>query len=103
MLIFEPPWTMFGEKVVCVQAWNCRAMPSGQVLDRRRMKPSGESEAAAISSGRSMPATNRRHDVVDVGAGRRSSAMRRTTSAALTSALSVRKGWEPCPGVPRDA
>jgi len=26
---------------------------------------------------------------------------RRTTSAAVTSALSVRNGWEPWPGVPR--
>ena len=28
-------------------------------------------------------------------------ATRRTTSAAVTSALSVRNGIEPCPGVPR--
>jgi hypothetical protein len=27
--------------------------------------------------------------------------MRRTTSAAFSSALSVRNGIEPCPGVPR--
>ena len=26
--------------------------------------------------------------------------MRLTTSAAVTSALSVRNGWDPCPGVP---
>ena len=33
VLIFEPPCTMFGENVVWVHAWNCRAMPIGSVLE----------------------------------------------------------------------
>ena len=53
-----------------------------------------------MSSGsKCIPSTNWRHDSWICVCGRKS-AMRRTTSAAVTSALSVRNGCEPCPGVP---
>ena len=47
-----------------------------------------------------MPSTKRRH-ASWMSAGVSCSASRRTTSAALTSALSVRSGCDACPGVPR--
>ena len=53
-----------------------------------------------ISGSKCMPSTKWRHDSWIWVCGR-NSAIRRTTSAAVTSALSVRKGCDPCPGVPR--
>ena len=46
-----------------------------------------------------MPSTKRRHESW-IWVWGRYSAMRRTTSAAVTSALSVWNGCEPWPGVP---
>ena len=46
-----------------------------------------------------MPVTKRRQ-ISWMSVSGRYSAMRRTTSAAFTSALSVRNGVDACPGVP---
>ena len=72
-----------------------------QRVERGRRSRAGSSSAAFISSAtseRRRPAP--RHSSWKRGAGRYS-ASRCTTPAALTSALSMRNGIEPWPGVPR--
>ena len=75
-------------------------IPSGSSASAVARASSGSS-SASVSSGVEAACPRR------IGATTRGSAsagwysaMRRTTSAAVTSALSVRNGCEPCPGVP---
>ena len=60
----------------------------------------GSSSACFSSSGTFSDSTRAGHSSWNRGAGRYS-ARRCTTAAALTSALSMRNGIEPWPGVPR--
>jgi hypothetical protein len=97
--VFVPPCTTVGANVVCVHACQWRAMPSGS--SESALWNSSESRSApAISGSSCMPSMKRRQESWIWVSGRYS-AIRRTTSAAVTSALSVRNGCEPCPGVPR--
>ena len=100
-LIFDPPCTTLGENVVWVQACARRANPSGSRCAHRLQHAVGIDQRR-LELGRQLELGRRS------GATRRGcapsgwySARRRTTSAAVTSALSVRNGIEPWPGVPR--
>ena len=74
----------------------CRAAARRACRASRRRS----SSASVIVGARSpCPSTNWRH-ASWIWVGGWYSAMRRTTSAAVTSALSVRNGCDPCPGVP---
>ena len=99
MFVFTPPCTMVGANVVCVHAWTIRASPTSGTLSKNALTCAGSSSMDAISGGRSEASTKRRHTSCNWVSGW-NSAMRRTTSAAFTSALSVRRGIDPCPGVP---
>ena len=99
-MVLVPPCTTVGAMVVWVQAWAWRARPIIGSASHISQKPSAVTNGVAISSGKSRPATNRFH-VSWMRVSGRYSAIRRTTSAALISALSVRRGCEAWPGVPR--
>ena len=86
--------------VVWVQAWAWRARPSAGRVSQNSPMRSGSSNGPVNSAGSPMPSTKRRH-ASWMSAGVSCSASRRTTSAAFTKALSVRRGCEACPGVPR--
>ena len=48
-LVFVPPWITVGAKVVCVHAWNCRAMPIGSASHSSTNAVSSSSGAASSS------------------------------------------------------
>ena len=91
---------MVGAMVVWVQAWAWRARPSRGSSSQKSSIRSGSSSGSLSSGGNPSPSMKRTHASCSSARGRYSS-MRRTTSAALTSALSVRRGWLAWPGVPR--
>ena len=99
-LSFVPARMMVGARVVCVQAWAWRASPTIGSSSQKASIRSGSSSGSASSGGKPIPSMNRVHASCSWAWGRYSS-IRRTTSAALTRALSVRRGWLPWPGVPR--
>ena len=76
-----------------MQAWNWRAMPNGSCSSIPSM-PSAESSGPVTSAGYPIDSMKRRHTSCMCASGRCSD-NRRTTSAAVTSALSVRYGCEP--------
>ena len=86
-LILVPPWAMVGANVVCVQAWNCRAIPTGSA-SHASMNRSGSRSGPTSSSGYSIPSRNCRQTSWISVAGSYS-ARRCTTFAAVTRALSV--------------
>ncbi len=94
--VFVPPCTTVGANVVCVHECAMRAEAERQLVDRL----AEALLAASSTSGRPRPCTRRRQVPLSSG-GAWYSASRRTTSAAVTSALSVRYGDDACPGVPR--
>ena len=86
-MIFVPPWAMVGANVVWVQAWNWRAMPTGSA-SQASTSVSGSSSGPTTSSGYSMPSRNwRQMSWISVAGWY--SAIRWTTAAAVTRALSV--------------
>ena len=94
------PSTTLHENVVCVQACRCRAAPAlGMAASTASMR-SGSASAARSSGSRPMLSSWVPHSSCSRGAGRYS-ARRLITAAAFTSALSLRNGAEPWPGVPR--
>ena len=95
-----PACMTVGAMVVWVQAWAWRARPSAGNSSQKAPMASGSSSGPAMSGGSPIPSTKRRQASWMSAAGWYS-ARRRTTSAALTRALSVRSGCEACPGVPR--
>ena len=97
--VFVPPWITVGANVVCVHEYTTRDRPSGSVPAKSRSSSSFR-RASRNSGGYCMPSTNPRH-VSPIRVGGRYSCRRRTTSAAVTTALSVRNGCDACPGVPR--
>ena len=87
-LIFVPPWAMVGAKVVWVQAWNWRAMPIGSA-SMAPMKSSGDRAAGRPAPpGSPSPSRNRRQ-MSWISVAGAYSAIRWTTAAAVTRALSV--------------
>ena len=98
-LVLVPPWMIVGANVVCVHACAWRASPIGSV-SQNSVRRSSSSSAAFHSGPKSTPSMNRRQ-VSWMWVGGWNVASRRTTSAAVTSALSVRNGCDAWPGVPR--
>ena len=96
--VFVPPLMIVGANVVCVHACAWRAKPIGS-SSQKSCSLSSSSRFAFHSGPKSTPSMNRRH-VSWIIVGGRYSASRRTTSAAVTSALSVRNGCDAWPGVP---
>src|SRR6266511_1181461 len=92
-LVLVPPWITVGANVVWVHEYTTRDKPSGSVLANSRSS-SSLSSASRNSGGYCMPSTNRRQ-VSWICVGGRYSFSRLTTSAAVTTALSVRNGCEP--------
>ena len=62
MFVFCPPWTTFGENVVCVAAWQVRASGGGSVSIVAQIR-AGSSSPALTSSGSGIVATCARHIV----------------------------------------
>ena len=100
LVFITPPSIRLGENVVWVQAWRWAAAAAFGSSSSAASMRAGSSSAALTSSGRPSDSTRAGHSSWKRGAGRYS-ASRCTTAAALTSALSMRNGIEPCPGVPR--
>ena len=98
--VFTPPCRTVGANVVCVQACTMRASPASGVDSTKARTRSGSRSASVTSAGKSEASRNRRHMSCTVVSGRYS-AIRRTTSAALTKALSERNGIDACPADPR--
>ena len=90
--VFVPPWMIVGANVVCVHACAWRASPIGS-SSQKSCRCSSSSSAAFHSGPKSTPSMKRRH-VSWMCVGGRYSARRRTISAAVTSALSVRNGCD---------
>ena len=97
-LVLVPPVMTVGANVVWVHACACRARPIGSSW-QNSVRRLSSSSAALNSAPKSTPSMKRRH-VSWMCVGGSYSASRRTTSAAVTSALSVRNGCDACPGVP---
>ena len=98
MFTFEPAVNTVGVMVVWVLEYASFDSPRGSI-PIASTNPSSLSSGSWSSAGRPSPATKACHESSRRDGGRYI-AMRRTTSAALMSALSDRNGIEPWQGAP---
>ncbi len=84
-LIFVPPWTIVGANVVCVHAWNWRAIAERELVARVRRGDRDRADRPTISSGQADALDEPPPDVVDLRLGldtRRAAARPRPPSPA---------------------